>query len=80
MQIEKGLLISFSVNSKRFRKMLGMCYFGARRKGVQVGCPNWSPEANLATGPLNQGTGPPQTDAGVGIGMLISDRDSFTWK
>ena len=32
------------------------------------------------TGPLNQATGPPQSDAGVGIGMLIGDRDSFTWK
>ena len=31
-----------------------------------------------ATGPLNQATGPPQSDAGVGIGMLIGDRDSLT--
>ena len=31
-------------------------------------------------GPLNQATGPPQSDAGVGIGVLIGDRDSLTGK
>ena len=34
----------------------------------------------LATGPLTQATGPPQADAGVGIGMLRGARDSLTWK
>ena len=29
----------------------------------------------MATGPLTQATGPPRFDAGVGIGMLIGDRD-----
>ena len=33
-----------------------------------------------ATGPLNQATGPPQSDAGVGIGMLIGDRDYIARK
>ena len=35
---------------------------------------------NQATGPLNQATGPPQSDAGVGIGMLIGDRDYIARK
>ena len=36
--------------------------------------------ADAATGPLNQATGPPQSDAGVGIGMLIGDRDFIARK
>ena len=30
---------------------------------------------SLSAGPLNQATGPPQSDAGVGSGMLIGERD-----
>ena len=43
----------------------------------------WAPNlipSNNATGPLNQATGPPQSDAGVGIGMLIGDRDYIARK
>ena len=39
----------------------------------------WSASVQ-ATGPLNQATGPPQSDAGVGIGMLRGAGDSLTWK
>ena len=38
------------------------------------------PNHVMATGPLNQATGPPQSDAGVGIGMLIGDRDYIARK
>ena len=41
--------------------------------------PFWDQHAS-ATGPLNQATGPPQSDAGVGIGMLIGDRDYIARK
>ena len=34
----------------------------------------------VATGPLNQATGPPRSNAGVGIGMLIGDRDYLARK
>ena len=35
---------------------------------------------DLATGPLNQATGPPQSGAGVGIGILVGDREYIARK
>ena len=40
----------------------------------------WRISVWQATGPLNQATGPPQSDAGVGIGMLIGDREYIARK
>ena len=38
------------------------------------------PSTEEATGPPTQATGPPRSDAGVGIGMLMGDRDSLARK